>query len=32
MDTRIQDMLVLTALNQVIGREHPEEGLLVHTD
>jgi len=32
MDTRIRDTLVLSALNQAIGREHPEEGLLVHTD
>jgi len=32
MDTRIWDTLVLAALNQAIGREHPEEGLLVHTD
>ena len=32
MDTRIRDTLVLAALNQAIGREHPEEGLLVHTD
>ena len=32
MDTRIRDTLVLTALNQAIGREHPETGLLIHTD
>lgn len=32
MDTRIRDTLVLAALNQAIGREHPEAGLLVHTD
>jgi len=32
MDTRLRDTLVLSALNQAIGREHPEEGLLVHTD
>ena len=32
MDTRIRDTLVLSALNQAIGREHPEDGLLVHTD
>ena len=32
MDTRIRDTLVLAALNQAIGREHPEEGLLVHTN
>lgn len=27
MDTRIRDTLVLSALNQAIGREHPPEGL-----
>lgn len=32
MDTRIRDSLVLSALNQAIGREHPEKGLIVHTD
>lgn len=32
MDTRFYDTLILSALNQAIGREHPEEGLLVHTD
>ena len=32
VDTRIRDTLVLAALNQAIGREHPEAGLLVHTD
>ena len=32
MDIRIRDTLVLTALNQAIGREHPETGLHVHTD
>jgi putative transposase len=32
MDTRLRDTLVLSALNQAIGREHPQEGLLVHTD
>lgn len=32
MDTRLRDTLVLSAMNQAIGREHPEEGLLVHTD
>ena len=31
MDTRIRDTLVLSAMNQAIGREHPQEGLLVHT-
>lgn len=32
MDTRLRDTLVLSALNQAIGREHPQGGLLVHTD
>ena len=32
MDTRIRDSLVLSALNQAIGREHPDPGLIVHTD
>ena len=32
MDTRIRDTLVLSALNQAIGREHPGEGLIIHTD
>jgi len=32
MDTRIRDTLVLSAINQAIDREHPLEGLLVHTD
>ena len=32
MDTRIRDSLVLSALNQAIVREHPEKGLIVHTD
>ena len=32
MDTRIKDTLVMSALNQAIGREHPEKGLIVHTD
>lgn len=32
MDTRIRDTLVLSALNQTVGREHPEEGLIIHTD
>ena len=32
MDTRIRDTLVLSALNQAICREHPEEGFLVHAD
>lgn len=32
MDTRIRDTLVMSALNQAIGREHPSEGLIIHTD
>lgn len=32
MDTRLRDTLVLSALNQAIGREHPAEGLIIHTD
>lgn len=32
MDTRIQDSLVMSAFYQAIGREHPNEGLIVHTD
>ncbi len=32
MDTRVRDTLVLSALNQAIGREHPSEGLIIHTD
>ena len=31
MDTRLRDTLVLSALNQAIGREHPAEGLIIHT-
>lgn len=32
MDKKLRDTLVLSALNQAIGREHQEKGLLVHTD
>ncbi len=32
MDTRIRETLVISAFNQAIGREHPKEGLIVHTD
>ena len=32
MDTRIKDTLAMSALNQAVGREHPEKGLVVHTD
>jgi len=32
MDTKIKDSLVMTAFYQAVGREHPDEGLIVHTD
>lgn len=32
MDTPIRETLVMSAFNQTIGREHPKEGLIVHTD
>ena len=32
MDTRIKDSLVMSAFYQAVGREHPEKGLIVHTD
>lgn len=32
MDTRIKDSLVMSAFYQAVGREHPNEGLIVHTD
>ena len=32
MNTRVRDTLVLSALNQAIGREHPPKGLIIHTD
>ena len=32
MDTKIKDSLVMSAFYQAAGREHPEEGLVVHTD
>ena len=32
MDTRIRETLVMSAFNQAFGREHPPEGLIVHTD
>ena len=32
MDTRIKDTLAMSALYQAVGREHPEPGLIVHTD
>ena len=32
MDTRINDKLVLSALEQAIGKEPPEKGLIINTD
>lgn len=32
MDTRMKEKLVLDAFNQAYGREHPEPGLIVHSD
>jgi len=32
MDTRIKENLVLSALEQAIGREHPDNGLIIHPD
>lgn len=32
MDTKIKDNLVMSAFYQAVGREHPEGGLVVHTD
>ena len=32
MDTKMKDQLVISAFNQAQGKEHPEAGLLVHTD
>jgi putative transposase len=32
MDTKIKDSLVMAAFYQAVGREHPQEGLIVHTD
>lgn len=32
MDTRVRDTLVLSALNQAVGRQYPPEGLIIHTD
>ena len=32
MDTRMKDQLVIAAFNQAFGKEHPEPGLIVHTD
>lgn len=32
MDTKMKDELVIAAFNQAYGKEHPEPGLIVHTD
>ena len=32
MATRIKDTLAMSALNKAVGREHPEKGLVVHSD
>lgn len=32
MDTRVRDTLILSALNQAIGMEHPPTVLIIHTD
>lgn len=32
MDARMKDQFVISAFNQVYGKEHPEAGLIVHTD
>lgn len=32
MDTNLRHILATSAFNQAYGREHPEKGLLVHTD
>lgn len=32
MDTKMKDQLVIAAFNQAYGKEHPESGLIVHTD
>lgn len=32
MDTRMRDSLVVDAFNQAYGKEHPGQGLIVHTD
>ena len=32
MDTKMKDQLVIAAFNQAYGKEHPEPGLIVHTD
>lgn len=32
MDTRMKDQLVIDALNQAVGKEQPQPGLIIHTD
>lgn len=32
MDTRVRDSLVISAFYQALGREHPSDGLIIHTD
>lgn len=32
MDTRMKEGLVMSAFQQALGREHPAQGLIVHTD
>ena len=32
MDTRIKDSIVMSAFYQAVGRERPNEGLIVHTE
>ena len=32
MDTKMKDDLVIAAFNQAYGKEHPDPGLIVHTD
>lgn len=32
MDTRMKDTIVIDAFLQDLGKEHSEEGLIIHTD
>lgn len=32
MDTKMKEHLVISAFNQAYGKEHPNSGLVVHTD
>ena len=32
MDTKMKEYLVISAFNQAYGKEHPNTGLVVHTD